>query len=123
MLYSIESGTKIQNIPHKKDYERWMNNLSSNDLIQIEAELNNKIDKNDVNTAGWMPGSDWTGTVFYPIYEACKKNVDQAAMFFGLIVYKVFMDRPEWWSFGEYEVDGRPIGSKTYFKLNNLPVI
>lgn len=37
-------------------------------------ELNKRIDENpEVHTAGWIPGHDWTGTVFYPIYLACKK--------------------------------------------------
>jgi len=62
----------------------------------VVDELNKRIDENpEVHTAGWIPGDDWTGTVFYPIYLACKKDKTLAALFFGIIVFIVFMDRSE----------------------------
>jgi hypothetical protein len=67
--------------------------------------------------AGWMPGHDWTGTVFEPIYHACGRRVDTAALLFGLIVFKVFMYREDYWGCGRYEKDGKPIHSMTYFRL------
>ena len=45
-------------------------------------ELNKRIDENpEVHTAGWIPGHDWTGTVFYPIYLACKKDTNFGCTF------------------------------------------
>lgn len=81
-------------------------------------ELNKRIDENpEVHTAGWIPGHDWTGTVFYPIYLACKKDTTAAALFFGIIVFIVFMDRPEQWSLGRYQVNDKDIASMTYFRI------
>ena len=78
MLYSIDTGKYITRIPHKSDFDRWMSKLSEDDYKKIKQELNSKINQKDINTAGWIPGHDWTGTVYEPIYEACGKNVTQS---------------------------------------------
>lgn len=118
MLYSADNGVFIKRLPHKRDYDMWRARLPDSDYNAIVDELNNRIDGNDIHTAGWMPGHDWTGTVFEPLYHACGRNIETAALFFGLIVYKVMMERPDYWGFGRYEKDGIPIQSMTYFKLN-----
>ena len=65
-----------------------------------------------------MPGHDWTGTVFEPIYfKAARSSYEQSAKCFGLMVWEVFMERPERWASGKFEKDGEPIGSRTYFQL------
>lgn len=76
------------------------------------------IDGDGIHTSGWMPGTNWMGTVSEPIYHACKKNQTQAALFFGLIVYKVFMERPEAWACGRFVLNGKNIKSLTYFRVN-----
>ena len=55
-----------------------------------------------------MPGSDWSNTVFQPIYDrACGQHHGEAAKCFGLILWEVMMmRRGEAWSFGRYENDG-----------------
>jgi hypothetical protein len=67
-----------------------------------------------------MPCADWTGSPFEIIFEkaACYK-FDLAAKLFGLIVWVVFMERPEWWTSGHYEKDGVPIEERTYFRIND----
>lgn len=122
MLYSINDCKYVTRVPHQRDFDKWMKNLSEDDYNKIEYALNDKINQNDINTAGWLPGHDWTGTVFEPIYYACGKNVTQAGMFFGLIVFNLLMKREDKvWGFGKYEKDGKQIASMTYFLLNNPP--
>ena len=122
VLYSTDSGKYVTSVPHKKEFEKWMKNLSIADYSKIEDAFNAKIDQNDINTAGWLPGHDWTGTVFEPIYNACGKNVTQAGMFFGLIVFELLMNRQDRvWGFGRFEKDGKQITRMTYFTLNNPP--
>lgn len=122
MLYSIDTGKYVTRVPHKADFDKWMKNLSEDDYKKIEAELNQKIDQNDINTAGWLPGHDWTGTVYEPIYEACGRNVSQSGLFFGLIVFNLLMEREDKvWGFGRFEKDGKQIASMTYFVLDNPP--
>lgn len=63
----------------------------------------------------------WMGTVFEPIYHACGRNQTQAALFFGLIAYKVFMERPDAWACGRFQLNGKDIKSLTYFRVNYQP--
>lgn len=122
MLYSIDSDKYINQVPHKKDFNKWMKNLSTSDYQAIVDALNKKIDESNIVTAGWLPGHDWTGTVYEPIYEACSKNQIQSGMFFGLIVFDLLMKRKDkTWGFGRFEKDGKQIASMTYFILDNSP--
>ena len=122
MLYSIDAGKYVKSLPHKKDFDNWRKNILDDDYKKIVDAINQKIDASDVNTAGWMPGHDWTGTVYEPIYYACAKNKTLAGMFFGQIVFDILMNRTDnVWGFGKYEKDGMPIKSTTYFILNNPP--
>ena len=122
MLYSIDSARYIDKLPHKKEYDNWRKHISDVDFQLIVDKINEQIDEKDVNTAGWMPGHDWTGTVYEPLYYACGRNTSHAGMFFGLIVFYVQMKRDDLvWGFGKYERNGKAIGSTTYFLLNNPP--
>ena len=117
MLFTIDKEP-IKYIPHKQQYDIWRNNLSQEEFEAIVQALNERINTDEVHTAGWIPGSEWEGTVFYPIYEkACLGDVDAAGKCFGLIMWEIMMNRPEAWAFGRYEKDGIPIQSLTYFKI------
>jgi hypothetical protein len=75
----------------------------------------------EIATAGWLPGSDWRGTPFQPIYEkAAREDFGRSAMFFGQLVWYTVMRRLERWGSGRYQVDGRDIGSRMYFRLNGV---
>lgn len=63
MLYSVDSGKYVTKLPHKKDYDKWRKHISDNDFSKIIDELSSKIDSQEINTAGWIPGHDWAGTV------------------------------------------------------------
>jgi hypothetical protein len=92
--------------------------MSQAELKAIKAWLNARISTHDIHTSSWIPGSDWTGTVFLPIWEkACLKNVSEAAKCFGLILWEVMMERPEAWSFGRYKLNEVPIEGMTYFRI------
>ncbi|MEE9555404.1 MAG: hypothetical protein V3W18_14040 [candidate division Zixibacteria bacterium] len=119
MLYSIDKEQLINYIPHQREYEIWRSRLSDEEYQAIVNELNNRIANDDIHTAGWIPGSDWTDTVFQPIYEkACLLDEEAAGKCFGLILWIVMMEHPDAWSFGRYEKDGIPIESLTYFKVD-----
>jgi len=86
------------------------------DLLPIEEKLNGMIDGDRIHTAGWMPGNNWIGTPFQPIYEACGEDEKEAGKCFGLIAWKVFEKRPETWASAHGVKDGREIESRTYFR-------
>ncbi|MGN4425712.1 hypothetical protein ACTFQN_18000 [Bacillus cereus group sp. MYBK30-1] len=118
MIISVDTGKIKKKLPYQEEYEKWKVNLSSEDLKRITYVLNQMINEDEIHTSGWMPGSNWMGTVFEPIYHACNRNQTQAALFFGLIVYKVFMDREEIWACGRFDLHGKNIKSLTYFRVN-----
>lgn len=117
MLFDLETGRHITAVPYPVDYERYMAAMESSEIEAIKAELHSMIDGTEIQTAGWMPGKDWTGTVFEPIFfKAASQSYEASARCFGLMVWEVFMERPERWFSGRFEKDGAPIGSRTYFQ-------
>ena len=122
MIYSLDSREYIKNIPHRKEYDIWRSRMSVQEYAAIIAALNARIEADEIVTSSWIPGSDWTGTVYEPIYsKACCMHENHAAMFFGLLVWEVVLNREDVWSFGRYEKSGVPIEGMTYFKLTNPP--
>lgn len=121
MHFSVPEMKRIQHVPHQPEYGRWRQRLDlidRNAYSRIHARLNERFDDREVDTSSWMPGSDWNASPFQPIYEACGQDQEAAALFFGLLVWQVAMDRTDHWSFGRYERDGMPIKGMTYFRIN-----
>ena len=116
MLWDISKDREITKIPHKEHYDLWMPRIDPNDLAVMKQTLNDMIDGTEIQTSSWMPGSTWANTPFQPIYDdATDQDQTWAGMCFGLLVWEVFMERPEYWAFHRYEnlADGL-----TYFQIN-----
>ena len=122
MLYSVDSTKYVTTVPHKRQFDQWKKNLSTTDYQRIVDALNQKVDMSDINTSSWIPGNDWTGTVYQPIYHACGNDKVTSGLFFGLILFELLMNRKDAvWGFGRYEKDGVPIRGMTYFILKKPP--
>ena len=122
MLYSLDRLKLVTTVPHQSEFVIWTSRLSAGEMKAIKDELNHRIHGSEVQTSSWIPGSDWTGTAFQPIYEkACQKNVDAAAKCFGLILWQVMMEHPKKWSFGRYKLQNIPIEGLTYFRIDQAP--
>jgi hypothetical protein len=108
MLYNIDKDEQTQ-VPHRREYDVWINRLDPQDLQAIRDELNRIIDNSlapgnvEVLTSSWIPGSDWTGTPYAPIWDACSQNFTHSAMCFGLILWEVMMGRDQAWVFIKQE--------------------
>ena len=126
MLFDIDTRKEINRIPHHAEYETWKNRLEQLDpkaFQKIVDELNSRVSGGKVHTSSWIPGSNWSGTAFQPIYDACQDQ-ESAAKFFGLILWEVMRKRKgEAWSFGRYEKDGIPIEGLTYFRVPRLDTL
>jgi hypothetical protein len=120
MLLDIASGRVIEQVPFRRAFDVLRSRLSEADFESMIARINELIDESraEIATAGWLPGSDWTGTPFEPSYTiAARQDYQRSALFFGQLVWYVVMHRPEAWGSGRYQVDGRDIGSRTSFRL------
>ena len=89
MLVDFWTDKPIKEVPFKTQYAEWMGRLSPQQIRDIKAELNALIDGTEVNTSSWMPGEDWTGTPYEPIYtKATRCDEFAAARCFGLMVWE-----------------------------------
>lgn len=117
-LFSPDTGRRMSRIPHQAEFYAWCSRLTSVQLQAIRAELQRKIDDKEIHRSSWMPRSDWTGTVWHPIYtDACNYNEAAAGRCLGLFVWEAFMNHPKDWSFGCYPKDDMPIQGMTYFRV------
>jgi hypothetical protein len=118
MLVDLMSEKPITRVPYAGDYQRYLSRMTPTEIDAIRDALNAKIDGTEIQTSSWMPGADWTGTPYQAIYEkAARFNEELAAKCFGLMVWDVFMRRPERWTSGRFEKDGEPISGRTYFRV------
>ena len=120
MLIDVDTMKPITRVPFERDFQTLRGRLTDDEFGAMVDRINELIDKagGEIATAGWLPGSDWTGTVFAPIYtKAARNDFERSALFFGQLVWYTVMNRPEQWASGRYQVDGRDIGSRTYFRL------
>ena len=120
MLINIDTGKVVDRVPGRQEFDVLRGRLSEAEFDAMVIRINELIDEagSEIATAGWLPGSDWRGTPFQPIYDkAAREDFTRSAMFFGQLVGYAVMKRPERWGSGRYEVDGRDIGSRTYFRL------
>ena len=122
MLYSVDTQRYVKTLPHQKDFDVWRKRLTETEYQDVCDEITKHFDESEVNTSSWIPGHDWSGTPYGPLFRACNNNKESSGLFFGQIVFKLLMERPDAvWGFGRYEKDGMPIKGITYFLIPNPP--
>jgi hypothetical protein len=122
MLIDIDTGRTLQDVPFKDDFNTLRSRLTVEEFDAAVECINRLIDDAgaEIATAGWLPGNDWTGTPFEPIFsKAAAKNQALGGKLFGLLVWYTIMQRPERWGSGRYKKDGVEIRSRTYFRLGD----
>ena len=120
MLIDVSTGKPFRKVPFREHFDTLRRRLSAQEFQAIVDRINELIDEGgaEIATAGWLPGNDWKGTPFEPIYTvAAKRNYELSARFFGQVVWYTIMQRPESWASGRFEKDGVDIGSRTYFRI------
>jgi len=117
MLSSIDYDL-VKTVWHKPFFDASKSRLTIEEYQMMIDELNKIVQKsidtkNDIVVAGFIPGSDWSGTVWDPIYsKACGHDEEYSAKFFGLLVCQALIDREETWYFIKQDV----ARSMIYFK-------
>lgn len=120
MLIDIDTGMTITTVPFEDTFTALRSRLTTDEFQDAVDHINSLINSagREIATAGWLPGKEWDGTPFAPIYwKAARQDYSVAARFFGQLVWFTVMGRDEAWSSGRYKVDGRDIGSRTYFRV------
>lgn len=115
MLFDI-NGNRITHNPHYEEYLTWKNRLTEKDFVEIKNELNSRMSEKEVHTSAWIPGNNWEGTVFAPIFHiACGGDYELSGMCFGLFLWYIMQERDDSW----YVMDSENVKGKVYFKKNN----
>ena len=120
MLFDVPSMKKLTHVPYGETYlplRRALDRIDPQAFTKIHEELTARFGEREIDTAGWIPGTNWKDTVWWPIYLAAGEDQELSGKFFGQIVWQVVMDHPECWGSVKYELDGIPIRSRTYFRI------
>lgn len=124
MLFFIE-GDQLKTIWHDKFFNAQKDNLKPGDYVKLVDAMNmiieNSLEANEkILVSSHIPGNEWEGTPWAPIYyDACGRDYDHSAQFFGLLVAQVLMDRSEKWYCIRQEksaADGKEMRGMTYWK-------
>jgi hypothetical protein len=96
MLFDLD-GNEITHMVYKEDYDRWRGNLADSDYRRIIEEIHHYMDGCDYFKSSHIPGYDWTGTPYEPIYYAVREHWDNARKFFGLLVWEAVQEHEAEW--------------------------
>lgn len=66
MLIDVETERVLVRVPHEREFSALRSRLTTEELERMVERVNELIDQagGEIATAGWLPGSDWTGTLF-----------------------------------------------------------
>ena len=127
MLYSTDTMSYMKEgyVPHAAGYRVWRARVKPDDLQRIKDTLNEKMDGSEIQVSSWIPGNDWRGTVYQPLYEATMLDEEQAALFFGLVLWETLMERDDVWGFVKWEpaFHGDKARCMVYWKLDPPPAV
>jgi len=120
MLFSIDNR-QITDIPHRRqrEFRIWRDNLADTDYEKVVEAINEYVDAVPLDkpfVSSFIPGRNWAGTVYEPLYIACGQSEEQSGWFFGLIVWQVMIDRPEAWMFKVSDKEGDDVLGTTYWR-------
>lgn len=121
MLYSVPDLKGIESVPRTVEYRRGCTVLDEVDLQayqRIHDELHARSDGREVDTSSWIPGSDWTGTVFQPIYEACGEDQRSSRSITICQTRSPKNNAAAGGSSCRYEKESIPIRGMTYFRID-----
>lgn len=117
-VYSSEPEPKLS-VPrkHTSIFRAWCSRLKEGELPKAVQAVNDYIDEqiadhvqgeaDIVMCSSTTPGTDWTGTPYEPLYDAVGKDTDEAAKFFGLLMWYVVTSREDtfWLGQGRKELE------------------
>ena len=121
MVFSID-GKQITDIPRRRreQFNIWRGNLADSDYEAVVEAINeyvNAVPQDKPFVSSYIPGHDWTDTVYEPLYIACGRGIEQSGWFFGLIVWQAMIDHEEEWVLKLADKEDDVLGT-TYWRRN-----
>jgi hypothetical protein len=101
MLEEVVTGRRITEVPHGRGLAFMIARMSAAEIEAINAALDAKLEEiqpGEAISASWIPGADWTGTPFMPIYtKACRMDFTASAGCLGKIFMSRVIAHPDLW--------------------------
>lgn len=87
-------GTRITDMPIRRraNYARWREGLSDGEYQAIVADLNHRVDGQEVVYSSYLGAECLVKPIFGPVRRVAHNH---AGLFFGLLLYEVMMNREE----------------------------
>lgn len=123
-IRDLKSGKPVLGILGKgergRSYNLLCSRLSAAELTAIRETLDRRIEGKRIETSAWIPGSDWRGTVYQPIYEkGARMNHDLSGLMFGLLVWEAFERHADDWYTERFSMGGEEDRFRVYFKADS----
>ena len=125
MLYWIDNKHPVTEIPRvrKRFYESGLSRLSNCEQLELIDYINQMIDdsiSNNNNTQFMVPGWKAKGIIGDKIFnliwgKACGKNQELSALWYGLLVFYVMIQRDDVWYVTKTNFN-RPFDQAVYWK-------
>lgn len=102
MLRDAITGREITSVYDPVEFKLLQARLPQEGLDRIVTELVRQLDEVLVGgtiSASWIPGHDWVGTIYMPIYEKVGRQDEKlSALFFGTLMQDTVIHHKSWWS-------------------------
>ena len=63
------AGKLITAVPFQSEFQQWKSRMTAPDKAAIKLAIHQILDSGEVHTTSWIPGPNWGGTPFDPIYS------------------------------------------------------
>jgi hypothetical protein len=120
-IRDLGSNNKVAGVLQKgergKLFSLALSRMSDAEVVAIRSALDQRIAGSRIETSSWIPGSDWSGTPYWPIYEkAAAMNEDISGRIFGLFVWEAFERHPLDWYTERFSMGGEEDRFRVYFR-------
>lgn len=123
-IRDLHSGDRIIGVLQRGErgatFRRALSRMSEHDVMAVRDALDARIEGSRIETSAWIPGNDWRGTPWQPIFEVgAKGSFEQAALMFGLFVWEAFDRHPEDWFTTKFSAGGEQDRFRVYFRAED----
>ena len=117
MLYNLDGDVRSY-VQREEEFGAEIADLRSRteEYHEIIDAINEYIDGKDWFISSFIPGSHWEGSAYEAIRRACNGNQERSGKLFGIIVWRVVVEREDEWYFKPPDQDFDDVLGMTYFR-------
>ena len=122
-IRDLESGKEVAGVLERGErgatLRKALARMSEAEVGAVRSALDARIEGSRIETSAWIPGSDWRGTPWQPIFDVgAKGSFELAALMFGLFVWEAFERHPADWFTTKFSAGGEEDRFRVYFRTS-----